>query len=244
MIRKVGDIGQCCSSGIECMSHFAPPATFLYNNYRQALDILEETLQTEYWQKLIDLQASKQRLGAALESINKAGSECNVGEVGKCKRKMARQLLVTPAGQLAMDRYFKLLWAKEKIQWLNIEIQRVVSYIQDEDMYLHQCKELPSSNRKGRFNEHHLCHLTDIALLPGFSGTVSTCISIWTGPGESTIKPAPIIAPSTSLESASLPLLVMPGETLQMDLSKTEEDLGGGGGGGGGGLNSTGTDLI
>ncbi|EGO18764.1 hypothetical protein SERLADRAFT_412019 [Serpula lacrymans var. lacrymans S7.9] len=129
------------------------------------MHVTEETLQTEYWQKLIDLQASKQRLGAALESINKAGSECNVGEVGKCKRKMARQLLVTPAGQLAMDR-------------------------------MKTCIYINARNY------------------------------IWTGPGESTIKPAPIIAPSTSLESASLPLLVMPGETLQMDLSKTEEDLG------------------
>jgi hypothetical protein len=38
-----------------------------------------------------------------------------------------------PAYRLAMDRYFKTLHAREEIKRLNIEIQRVVTWIRDED---------------------------------------------------------------------------------------------------------------
>lgn len=41
-----------------------------------------------------------------------------------------------PAYRLAMDKYFKILRAREEIQRLNVEIPRVVTWIYDEDRFL------------------------------------------------------------------------------------------------------------
>ncbi|KAF7346739.1 hypothetical protein MSAN_01812200 [Mycena sanguinolenta] len=41
-----------------------------------------------------------------------------------------------PSYCLAMDKYFKILQAREEIQWLNIEIKHVVTWIRDEDRFL------------------------------------------------------------------------------------------------------------
>ena len=42
-----------------------------------------------------------------------------------------------PASCVVIDHYFKLEHAREEIQHLNVEIARVVTYIQDEDKFLH-----------------------------------------------------------------------------------------------------------
>ena len=42
-----------------------------------------------------------------------------------------------PASCVVIDHYFKLERAREEIQRLNVEITRVVTYIQDEDKFLH-----------------------------------------------------------------------------------------------------------
>ena len=41
-----------------------------------------------------------------------------------------------PASHVVIDHYFKLERAREEIQRLNVEIARVVTYIQDEDKFL------------------------------------------------------------------------------------------------------------
>ncbi|KAH7905910.1 hypothetical protein BJ138DRAFT_1226137 [Hygrophoropsis aurantiaca] len=92
----------------------------------------------------------------------------------------------TPAARLAMDSYFKMCRAREEIQRLNIEIRRVVTYLQDEDKYLRACElQLHASHPalahqvsiqrkiRARFNAYHLRRINDIAALPGFTGTIS-----------------------------------------------------------------------
>jgi hypothetical protein len=41
-----------------------------------------------------------------------------------------------PAYLLSMDRYFKTLHARKEIKYLNVEVQRVVTWIQDENRFL------------------------------------------------------------------------------------------------------------
>ncbi|KAG6327601.1 hypothetical protein ID866_11488 [Astraeus odoratus] len=89
----------------------------------------------------------------------------------------------SPTARSALDMYFKSCCAQEEITQLNIEVRRFVTYLQDEDRYLHDCEMvlLSSSpalayqvrilhNIHRRFNELHVNCLLDIARLPGFSG--------------------------------------------------------------------------
>lgn len=91
-----------------------------------------------------------------------------------------------PAGRLAMDRYFKIQRAKEEIQRLNVEIRRLVTYIRDEDRYLHQKVEewgttdasiafqIEKHRRsRARFNDRHLRRLVKLSAEPGFTGCIS-----------------------------------------------------------------------
>ncbi|KAH7923679.1 hypothetical protein BV22DRAFT_1105986 [Leucogyrophana mollusca] len=108
----------------------------------------------------------------------------------------------TPAGRSAMDLYFKMLRAKEEIQRLNVEVRRLVTYLRDEDHYLHACEsqlreqhpalahQIGIRHRiRSRFTAHHLRRLNDIAALPGFSGTLVCGESTQCGPGESASTP-------------------------------------------------------
>lgn len=45
----------------------------------------------------------------------------------------------TPAARQATDLYFKMFHAKEEVLRLNNEIRRLVTYIHDEEHYLHDC---------------------------------------------------------------------------------------------------------
>ncbi|KAG1797356.1 uncharacterized protein HD556DRAFT_1267601 [Suillus plorans] len=106
------------------------------------------------------------------------------------------------AARRAMDLYFKMCRAREEIQHLNVEVRRLVTYIQDEDKYLRACEDQLKSvsptlanqiaihrNVRGRFNSRHLKRLYDISNLPGFSGTIAPGMSTNTGLGESSSTP-------------------------------------------------------
>jgi hypothetical protein len=104
----------------------------------------------------------------------------------------------TPAGRLAMDLYFKIQHAREEIDWLNIEVRRVATYIRDETRYLRNAEKNARSSdpriayqiwsyRMVRecFTSHHKRWLRDIANLAGFSGSIVPGRSIQDGKGES-----------------------------------------------------------
>lgn len=106
------------------------------------------------------------------------------------------------AARSAMDLYFKMCRAREEIQRLNIEIHRLATYIQDEDIYLRRCEDQLKDanpalahqialhqNIRGRFNSQHLKRLYDISRLTGFSGIVAPGVSVNTSPGDSASTP-------------------------------------------------------
>ncbi|KAJ7309165.1 hypothetical protein DFH08DRAFT_823593 [Mycena albidolilacea] len=102
-----------------------------------------------------------------------------------------------PAYRLAMDRYFKILRAREEIHRLNVEIPRVVTWIRDEDRVLRKKEaELSSTEgkseeeadadrgmavqvrlyreRRGRFDDTHMQRFWALAKTPGFTGSRGT----------------------------------------------------------------------
>jgi hypothetical protein len=106
-----------------------------------------------------------------------------------------------PSYRLAMDRYFKTLRAHEEIKWLDIEIQRVVTWIRDENRFL--CRmEAKLRNRtgkteeqiemdtqmavqvrlyrarRGRFDAGHLRLFAKLAAEPGFTGSLKCGITV------------------------------------------------------------------
>ncbi|KAJ6450265.1 hypothetical protein C8R45DRAFT_1057216 [Mycena sanguinolenta] len=87
--------------------------------------------------------------------------------------------------RVAMDRYFKILWAKEEIQRLNVEIKHVVTWIEDEDRFLRKKEaEYKDSNsalafqisqyrqRRARSDHNHMQRFWALAKTPGFTGSV------------------------------------------------------------------------
>ncbi|KAF8123662.1 hypothetical protein K438DRAFT_1468517, partial [Mycena galopus ATCC 62051] len=87
--------------------------------------------------------------------------------------------------RLAMDSYFKILCAREEIKRLNIEIQWVVTWINDEDLFLRKKEEeFKESNphlavqisryrlRRARFDTTHMNRFWALAKTPGFTGLV------------------------------------------------------------------------
>lgn len=100
-----------------------------------------------------------------------------------------------PAYRLAMDRYFKILRAREEIKRLNVEIPRVVTWIRDENRELRKkALELWAADgkseeeverdrgmavqvrmyrmRRGRFDDAHMRRFWALAKTPGFTGSV------------------------------------------------------------------------
>ena len=93
--------------------------------------------------------------------------------------------------RLAMDRYFKILRAREEIKRLNIEIKRVVTWIDDEDQFLRKKEaEYRESDpllavqisryrqRRSRSDDNHMQRFWALAKTPGFTGSVSPGVSI------------------------------------------------------------------
>ncbi|KAJ7744227.1 hypothetical protein B0H14DRAFT_2637321 [Mycena olivaceomarginata] len=106
-----------------------------------------------------------------------------------------------PAYRLAMDRYFKILHAREEIRRLNVEIPRVVTWIHDENRVLRRKEvDLNStegkteeeaeadrgiavqvrlySERRGRFDNTHMRRFWALAKTPGFTGSVRPGFSL------------------------------------------------------------------
>ncbi|KAI6103353.1 hypothetical protein EDD16DRAFT_1696251 [Pisolithus croceorrhizus] len=101
-----------------------------------------------------------------------------------------------PTACFALDTYFKMCRAKEEIEHLNVEIRRVITFMRNEECFLRTCKEKinnihptlghqVSQRRKLhlQFNGSHLKCLHDIAMLPGFTGTLIPGVSALKGPG-------------------------------------------------------------
>jgi hypothetical protein len=100
-----------------------------------------------------------------------------------------------PAYWLAMDRYFKILHAREEIKRLNVEIPRVVTWIRDEYKVLRRKEqelEVEAGKteeqveadrglalqvrryreRRGRFDDDHMRRFWAMAKEPGFTGSL------------------------------------------------------------------------
>ena len=105
-----------------------------------------------------------------------------------------------------MDWYFKKCRAPEEIQYLNIKIRCLLTYIQDEDQHLHRCEEhmklinVPLAhqiaihhNTCACFNALHFQCLYHISQLPAFTGTLLPGKSILTALGDSVDTTPPTI---------------------------------------------------
>ncbi|KAJ6487579.1 hypothetical protein C8R45DRAFT_827790 [Mycena sanguinolenta] len=93
--------------------------------------------------------------------------------------------------RLVMDKYFKILRAREEIQRLNIEIKRVVTWINDEDQFL-RTKEAEYMEtdpilavqishyrqRRARSDDNHMQRFWSLAKTPGFTGSLVPGVSI------------------------------------------------------------------
>ncbi|KAJ6470477.1 hypothetical protein C8R45DRAFT_1055093 [Mycena sanguinolenta] len=100
-----------------------------------------------------------------------------------------------PAYRLAMDRYFKIVRAREEIKRLNVEIPRVITWIRDENRFLRKMEgnlrategktevEIDADTQmavqirlyrqqRGRFDTAHLKNFRELARLPGFTGSL------------------------------------------------------------------------
>jgi hypothetical protein len=96
------------------------------------------------------------------------------------------RLWTKPAYRVVIDHHFKLERAREEIQRLNIEIRRVVTYIQDENVFLQlkegevreknpglACQVKIYRMERGHFNARHMQRFGKLASLPGFTGSIT-----------------------------------------------------------------------
>ncbi|KIK20250.1 hypothetical protein PISMIDRAFT_13140 [Pisolithus microcarpus 441] len=171
--------------------------------YRRALDNLESLVVARLFE---------------LTKMNRAGTGY------KLRKHIAKALQTrSTAIKVALDRYNKCALAvrppRQTLRWEQVveyafladfDLLRdtLITYMHDEEHFLHTCKEKISNihpalahqvsqRRKlhSQFNGSHLKRLHDIAILPGFSGTLHPGESALKGPGESNIEPN-IIIPS------------------------------------------------
>jgi hypothetical protein len=90
-----------------------------------------------------------------------------------------------------MDSYFKILRAREEIKRLNIEIKRVVTWIDDEDLFLRKKEEEYKESdpalafqisvyrqRRARSDTNHMHRFWALAKTPGFTGSVEPGVSV------------------------------------------------------------------
>ncbi|KAG6328368.1 hypothetical protein ID866_10721 [Astraeus odoratus] len=139
----------------------------------------------------------------------------------------------SPTAQSTLDMYFKSCCVQKEITWLNVEVQHFVTYLQDEDHYLHNYEMVLLSspaltyqvrilhNIHGRFNELHVNCLLNITGLPGFSGMLI--------PGKSTKdelgSPAGSISVTVPAFTTVYTLLEIPlGEDTSGNLGKEQEE--------------------
>ena len=139
----------------------------------------------------------------------------------------------SPMAHRATDLHFKMCHAKEEIQHLNIEICWLVTYIHDEERYLHECEnqlktlhpglahQVMQGNVRGRFTLRHLKCLGDIAALPGFSGTLTVGKSIQKAQGES-VSNAVICLPTCMSRDSPMDAI---DSSRSVDAANTQNDL-------------------
>ncbi|KAI6094410.1 hypothetical protein F5141DRAFT_1191877 [Pisolithus sp. B1] len=112
-----------------------------------------------------------------------------------------------PTVHFTLDTYFKMT-CKEKINNIHPTLGHQVS----------QCHKLHL-----QFNGSHLKCLHDIAMLPGFTGTLIPGVSALKGPGESSSKPA-IIIPSSLLAPVQPPPSQIPHRNVLDSIEDLEEE--------------------
>ena len=136
-----------------------------------------------------------------------------------------------------MDLYFKIEQAHEEIPWLNVKIQWVVTYIHDEDHFLHYWETKVSETNTqlalhiklyhmehGHFNPHHKHWIHDIMKLKGFSGNILPGMSTATGPGKSVSVWALMEADSASTPLEDADTEDGDGEDAWADISANQQE--------------------
>ena len=96
-----------------------------------------------------------------------------------------------PASRLVSDSFFKMERAKEEITRLNVEIQRVITYMRDEERFLRRREiEIKGDDpslahqiyllrmERGRFTDIHMARFIKLARNPGFNGSINPGISV------------------------------------------------------------------
>ncbi|KAJ7836778.1 hypothetical protein B0H14DRAFT_3460500 [Mycena olivaceomarginata] len=86
-----------------------------------------------------------------------------------------------PAYQLAMDRYFKILHAKEEIKCLNVEIPRVTEGKSEEEIEVDIQMAVQVQlyrQRRGHFDDTHMRRFWALAKKPGFTASLRPGISV------------------------------------------------------------------
>ncbi|KAI5996402.1 hypothetical protein EDD15DRAFT_2387357 [Pisolithus albus] len=144
----------------------------------------------------------------------------------------------SPAACTAMDQYFKVCHAEEEIEHLNVEVHRILTYLNDEDRYMKACiAQLQVShppltyqvqlyyNVQARFTDHHLRLLAEISSLHGFTGTTLPGKSMKTNPGDSAGEPVTVIPPAVSISTVpTFPLAAPDPGDNNSDLDEFDAD--------------------
>ncbi|KAK0229193.1 hypothetical protein EDD85DRAFT_957591 [Armillaria nabsnona] len=103
-----------------------------YNNAARALDPPRAMLR---WEQVVEYAFLSD-----FDLLRDPGTREGIQEISK-------KVWATPAGRATMDRYFKIKRAEEEIDRLNVEIPRLLTYMEDEDHYLEdQCCRLKESS--------------------------------------------------------------------------------------------------
>ncbi|KAJ7925431.1 hypothetical protein B0H13DRAFT_1863087 [Mycena leptocephala] len=150
------------------------------------------------------LQACSKAVKTTIASYNAAAeaidppSRCSTGRVVECAfladfdllreawEDIRKEPSALPSGRAAMDQHFKLLRADEEIQRFNLEIQRVMNYMVNEEAFL-TCEEecLREEGKvglvhqvhlvrmeRGRFTALHMSCFVKLSKEGGFSGSI------------------------------------------------------------------------
>jgi hypothetical protein len=144
-----------------------------------------------------------------------------------------------PAYRLAMDRYFKILRAREEIKRLNVEIPRVVTWIRDEYKVLRRKEqelEVEAGKteeqveadrglalqvrryreRRGRFDDDHMRRFWALAKEPGFTGSLVPGKALEVSAAQREAREAERVARAAAMRNER------EGEEMQVDSSDEE----------------------
>lgn len=108
-------------------------------------------------------------------------------DILRCARQDVREKpWANPTNRILRDQFFKLQRAQEEIKRLNIEIRRVITYMQDEGHFLEEQESLLVDTKPelahqialyrrehGRSNSLHTRRFEKLAICPSFTGDLS-----------------------------------------------------------------------